>query len=40
MDKRQPGLLNPQLSTQQQGLNKGPASQFNPLQQKTPSNKV
>jgi hypothetical protein len=43
MDKRQAGMLNPQLSAQlsaqQQGLTKSATSQFNPLQ-KTPSNKV
>lgn len=40
MDKRPTGMLTPQLSAQQQGLNKSVTSQFNPLQQKTSSNKV
>lgn len=41
MDKRPTGMLNPQLAAQQQGLNKGAPSQFNPLQQqKNPNNKT
>jgi len=40
MDKRPTGMINPQLATQQQGLNKGTPSQFNALQQKNPNNKV
>ncbi len=40
MDKRPTGMLNPQLAAQQQSLNKGASSRFNPLQQKSSNNKA